>query len=155
MKFMMNGALTIGTRDGATIEMAEEAGEENFFLFGLTAEQVTDSRGWYSPWWHYDYEPETRTALDLIFSDHFSRYEPGVFAPLRETLLTAGDRYMHLADLRSYLEADGRLLDLYADAEGWTRKAILNVAASGKFSSDRTIAEYARGIWNAKPCPMP
>ena len=79
MKFMMNGALTIGTRDGATIEMAEEAGEENFFLFGLTAEQVADSRGWYSPRWHYENEPETRAALDLIFSDHFSRNEPGVF----------------------------------------------------------------------------
>ena len=88
MKFMMNGALTIGTRDGATIEMAEEAGEENFFLFGLTAEQVADSRGWYSPHWHYDNEPETRAALDLIFSDHFSRNEPGVFEPLRDTLLT-------------------------------------------------------------------
>ena len=103
MKFMMNGALTIGTRDGATIEMAEEAGEENFFLFGLTAEQVAGSRGWYNPRWHYDNEPETRAALDLIFSDHFSRNEPGVFAPLRDTLLTRGDHYMHLADLTSYL----------------------------------------------------
>ena len=99
MKFMMNGALTIGTRDGATIEMAEEAGEENFFLFGLTAEQVAGSRGWYNPHWHYDNEPETRAALDLIFSDHFSRNEPGIFAPLRDTLLTRGDHYMHLADL--------------------------------------------------------
>ena len=114
MKFMMNGALTIGTRDGATIEMAEEAGEENFFLFGLTAEQVADSRGWYNPHWHYDNEPETRAALDLIFSDHFSRYEPGVFAPLRDALLTHGDHYMHLADLTSYLEADQRLVELYA-----------------------------------------
>jgi starch phosphorylase len=88
----------------------------------------------------------------LIFADHFSRYEPGVFAPLRDTLLTAGDHYMHLADLRSYLDADKRLLELYADPDAWARKAILNVAGSGKFSSDRTIAEYAAGIWNVEPC---
>jgi len=155
MKFMMNGALTIGTRDGATIEMAEAAGEENFFLFGLTAEQVAGSRGWYSPHWHYDNEPETRAALDLIFSDHFSRNEPGVFEPLRETLLTRGDHYMHLADLTAYLEADRQLLDLYADPEAWASKVILNIASSGKFSSDRTIVEYAAEIWDAKPCPVP
>jgi starch phosphorylase len=155
MKFMMNGALTVGTRDGATIEMAEEAGEENFFLFGLTAEQVADGRGWYNPHWHYENEPETRAALDLIFSDHFSPGEPGVFAPLRDTLLTRGDHDMHLADLKSYLEADRRLVELYADPDAWARKAVLNVAGSGKFSSDRTIAEYAAGIWNAEPCPVP
>jgi starch phosphorylase len=155
MKFMMNGALTIGTRDGATIEMAEAAGEENFFLFGLTAEQVAGSRGWYNPRWHYDNESETRAALELIFSDHFSRYEPGVFEPLRETLLTHGDYYLHLADLSSYLKADRRLLALYADEEGWARTAILNIASSAKFSSDRTIAEYAAEIWGARPCPVP
>ena len=155
MKFMMNGALTIGTRDGATIEMAEEAGEENFFLFGLTADQVASSRSWYNPHWHYDHEPETRAALDLISSDYFSRYEPGIFAPLWDALLTHGDHYMHLADLKSYLEADRRLTELYADGDAWARKAILNVAGSGKFSSDRTIAQYAAEIWNAKPCPVP
>src|SRR5437867_3786104 len=154
MKLMMNGALTIGTRDGATIEMAQEAGEENFFLFGLTAEQVAGSRGWYNPHWHYEHEPETRAALDLIFSDYFSRNEPGVFAPLRDTLLTHGDHYMHLADLKSYLEADQRLRELYAGSDAWVRKAILNVAGSGKFSSDRTIAEYATQIWEVKPCPV-
>ncbi len=156
MKFMMNGALTLGTRDGATIEMAEEAGEENFFLFGLTADQVAGSKGWYSPGWHYDNEAETRAALDQIFSGYFSRYdEPGVFESLRHALLTGGDHYMHLADLTSYLEADRRLCDLYADPDGWARKAILNIAGSGKFSSDRTIAEYAADIWNVKPCPVP
>ena len=154
MKFMMNGALTIGTRDGATIEMAEEAGEENFFLFGLNAEQVVQSRGWYNPQWHYENEPETRAALDLIFSDHFSRNEPGVFTPLREVLLTSGDHYMHLADLNSYLQADRRLLELHANQNAWTRMAILNVASSGKFSSDRTIADYAREIWDVRPCPV-
>jgi len=155
MKFMINGALTIGTRDGATIEMAEEAGEENFFLFGLTSDQVAGSRGWYSPQWHYDHEVETREALDLIFSDHFSRNEPGIFSPLKDVLLTHGDHYMHLADLQSYLEADKRLLELYAAPDEWARKAILNVAGSGKFSADRTIAEYAAEIWNVKPCPVP
>ena len=109
MKFMLNGALTIGTRDGATIEMAEEAGEENFFLFGLTADQVEGSRGWYNPHWHYDNDPETRAALDMIASDYFSRYEPGIFAPLHDVLLAGGDHYMHLADLKSYMEADHRL----------------------------------------------
>ena len=155
MKFMMNGALTIGTRDGATIEMAEEAGEENFFLFGLTADQVEGSRSWYNPHWHYDHEPESRAALDMISSNYFSRYEPGIFAPLWDALLTHGDHYMHLADLKSYLEADHRLTELYADRDAWAHKAILNVAGSGKFSSDRTIAQYAAEIWNAKPCPVP
>ena len=155
MKFMMNGALTIGTRDGATIEMAEAAGEDNLFLFGLTAEQVAGSRGWYSPQWHYDNEPEIRAALDLISSDHFSPREPGVFAPLLDMLLTHGDHYMHLADFTAYLDADRRLLDSYADPEGWTRKVIANLASSGGFSSDRTIAEYAAEIWDVKPCPVP
>jgi len=154
MKFMMNGALTLGTRDGATIEMAEEAGEENFFLFGLTAEQVAASRGSYNPQWHYDNEPEARAVLNLIFSDHFSRDEPGVFTPIRDALLTHGDFYMHLADLGSYLDADQRVRELYADPHAWARKAILNVAGSGKFSSDRTIAEYSADIWKVKPCPV-
>jgi len=155
MKFMMNGALTVGTRDGATIEMAEEAGEENFFLFGLTAEQVAAGRGWYNPEWHYENEPETRAALDLIFSDHFSRNEPGIFTPLRDMLLTNGDFYMHLADLTSYVQAQEQLGALYADRNAWAQKAILNVASSGKFSSDRTISEYAADIWKVKSCPVP
>ncbi|HEY7129540.1 MAG TPA: glycogen/starch/alpha-glucan phosphorylase [Nitrospira sp.] len=154
MKFMMNGALTIGTRDGATIEMAEEAGEENFFLFGLTAEQVAGSRSWYDPRWHYDHEPETRAALDLIFSNYFSQNEPGVFAALEQAVLTGGDHYMHLADLTSYMNADRELCELYNDSKSWAHKAIVNIAGSGKFSSDRTIAEYAAGIWNVKPCPV-
>ncbi len=93
--------------------------------------------------------------MDLISSNYFSRNEPGIFAPVYDTLLTHGDHYMHLADLKSYLEADQRLRDLYADPDAWTRKAILNVAASGKFSSDRTISEYASQIWEVKPCPVP
>jgi len=154
MKFMMNGALTLGTRDGATIEMAAEAGEENFFLFGLTSEQVAGSRGWYNPHWHYNNEPETRRALDMVFSDHFSRDEPGVFEPLRDALLTHGDTYMNLADLRAYLEADERVVSLYRSPDEWARKSALNIAASGKFSSDRTIREYAHEVWGATPCPV-
>ncbi len=154
MKFMMNGALTLGTRDGATIEMAEEAGEENFFLFGLTAQQVADSRGWYNPYWHFDNEAETRAALELIGSGHFNRANPGIYAPIVDTLLKHGDHYMHLADLTSYLAADERVRRLYANPDDWARKAILNIAGSGKFSSDRTIAEYAHGIWNTPPCPV-
>ncbi|MFZ5448270.1 MAG: glycogen/starch/alpha-glucan phosphorylase [Thermodesulfobacteriota bacterium] len=154
MKFMMNGAITIGTRDGATIEMAEAAGEDNFFLFGLTAEQVANSRSWYNPHWHYEHEPETRAALDQIFYNHFNRNEPGIFVPLYDTLMKHGDYYMHLADLKSYGEAHQRLGELYGDPDAWARKAILNVAASGKFSSDRTIAEYAADIWKVSPCPV-
>ncbi len=152
MKFMMNGALTIGTRDGATIEMAEAAGEENFFLFGLTAEQVSGTRGWYNPRWHYEHEPETRAALDLIAANHFSQHEPGVFTPILDALLGHGDHYLHLADLKSYSEAHARVGALYAHQEEWSRKAVLNIAASGRFSSDRTIAEYAKEIWQAAPC---
>jgi starch phosphorylase len=154
MKFMMNGALTVGTLDGATIEMAEEAGNENLFLFGLTVEQVQGSQAWYNPHWHYEHEPETKAALDLIFSDYFSRNEPGTFEPIRDTLLTNGDHFMHLADLTSYVQAQDRLGRLYSTPGEWARKAILNVASSGKFSSDRTIHEYASEIWKAEPCPI-
>ncbi|MEP7364787.1 MAG: glycogen/starch/alpha-glucan phosphorylase [Acidobacteriota bacterium] len=155
MKLMMNGALTVGTWDGATIEIAEEAGEDNLFLFGLTVEQVEASRGWYNPYWHYENDPETKAALDLIFSGHFNRSEPGIFDSLRDVLLTSGDHYMHLADLTSYCQAQDRLGALYSDSGAWAEKAILNVAGSGKFSSDRTIAQYAAEIWEAKPCPVP
>jgi glycogen phosphorylase len=154
MKFMMNGALTVGTLDGATIEMAEEAGKENLFLFGLTVEEVQNSQAWYNPHWHYEHDPETRAALDLIISDYFSRNEPGTFTAIRDALLTNGDHYMHLADLTSYVEAQDRLGDLYSKPSEWARKAILNVASSGKFSSDRTIHEYATEIWKAEPCPI-
>ncbi len=154
MKFMMNGALTIGTRDGATVEMAEEAGEENMFLFGLTADQVDETRGWYNPYWHYEHEPETRAALDLIASGHFNAGEPGVFDPILDVLLKKGDFYLHLADLRSYMEAHDRLGQFYRNPAAWDRAAILNVASSGKFSSDRTIAQYAGEIWNVAPCEI-
>ncbi|HSU53221.1 MAG TPA: glycogen/starch/alpha-glucan phosphorylase [Candidatus Dormibacteraeota bacterium] len=154
MKFMMNGALTIGTRDGATIEMAQAAGEENCFMFGLTVEEVAKTRGFYNPQWHVDNDHETRAALEAIGGEYFSRYEPGIFSPIMDALVRHGDHYLHLADLKSYAEAQGRVGELYKDQDAWSRKAILNIAASGEFSSDRTIAEYAKDIWDAKPCPI-
>lgn len=154
MKFMMNGALTVGTRDGATIEMAQAAGEENFFLFGLTAEQVVGSRDWYNPRWHYTHEPQARTALDLIQENHFSRGEPGVFAPIVDVLLNKGDYYMHLADLADYTRVQAEVAETYRDQEAWARRAILNIAGSGTFSSDRAIAGYARDIWAIEPCAV-
>ena len=154
MKFMMNGALTVGTRDGANIEIAEQAGEENAFMFGLTADQVRNSRGWYKPHWHYEHEPETRQAMEMIFSNHFNPDEPGIFEPIRETLLTRGDNYLHLADLSAYVETQSRIATAYQDQQSWAEKAVHNIARSGKFSSDRTIAEYASEIWNVQPCPL-
>lgn len=134
--------------------MAQEAGEENFFLFGLTADQVASSRGKYDPNWHYNNEPATRTALDLIFTNHFSDHELGVFEPIREALLARGDYFMHLADLSAYAQAQVAVGSLYQDTEAWTRKAIINVGRSGKFSSDRTITEYATEVWNANAVPV-
>jgi glycogen phosphorylase len=156
MKFTMNGALTIGTRDGATIEIAQEVGEENLFLFGLTAEEVAANRSSYDPRWHYEHEPEVRTAIDLLFSDEINRGVQGLYDPIRDTLLTHGDHYMHLADLGSYTRAQEQLGALFRNSQvEWIHKAILNVAGSGRFSSDRTIREYASEIWDAKPCPIP
>jgi starch phosphorylase len=151
MKFMMNGALTVGTRDGATIEIAERAGDDNIFLFGLSADQVVDARAWYNPYWHYEHDPDTRNALALIFGNHFNPDEPGIFEPIRDALLRRGDYYLHLADLQSYTLAQAQAASAYADRGAWADKAIRNIAASGFFSSDRTIAEYAAGIWKTAP----
>ncbi len=134
--------------------MAEAAGEENFFLFGLTAQQVAESRSSYNPHWHYENNPETRAALDLISSNRLSYFEPGAFEPILDTLLKKSDYYLHLADLPAYLDADQQLVNEYTDEKTWTCKAILNVASSGKFSSDRTIDEYATEIWKALPCAV-
>lgn len=151
MKFMMNGALTIGTRDGATIEMAREAGEENFFLFGLGAEEVLGSRAWYDPRWHYAHEPQTRAAIDLIAENYFSRGESGIFVPIVDALLAHGDYYMHLADLAAYSRAQAQLGKLYLDPHAWADRAIRNISCSGNFSSDRAVTGYAEQIWRVKP----
>ena len=140
--------------NGANIEIAEQAGEENTFMFGLTTSQVLNSRGWYCPYWHYEHETETREALNMIFNNHFSRDEPGIFEPIRNMLLNSGDYYMHLADLTDYVATQANVARLYQDQRAWVKMAVHNVARSGKFSSDRTIQEYAREIWNVKKCPV-
>jgi len=154
MKFMMNGALTVGTRDGATIEIAEEAGEENVFLFGLTAEEVsrTLAQG-YRPWEIYDTNPELRGVLDLIASGHFSHGDRTLFKPLLDDLL-GRDPYLLLADYGPYIACQDQISAAYRDPARWTRMSILNVARMGKFSSDRTIAEYCRDIWKVSPTPV-
>jgi starch phosphorylase len=154
MKFMANGALTIGTLDGANIEIKEEAGEENIFIFGMNADEVQKLRPTYDPYQYYLEDGEIKEALDLLFSGYFNFGEPGIFEPIRQTLFENGDNYMHLADLRSYADAHQRVMDTYKDQKKWLEMAIHNIAGCGKFSSDRTIAEYAKDVWNVKPCPI-
>nr|MDA3832041.1 glycogen/starch/alpha-glucan phosphorylase [Spirochaetales bacterium] len=154
MKFMCNGALTLGTLDGANIEIMEEAGKENIFIFGKTAEEVSQLRESYDP---YDFclgNEEIKEAVDLLFSGFFSFSEPGIFEPLRKMLFDNGDRYMHFADLASYDKAHTEALKLYPDRDKWNSKAVANIASSGKFSSDRTIEQYNQDIWHAQPCPI-
>ncbi len=151
MKFAMNGALTVGTLDGANIEIKDEVGEDNIFIFGMTAEQVEARRPGYNPREIYEHDDEIRRAIDLIRNDFFSLTEPGIFRPIVTTLLEEGDFYMNLADLRGYIDAQSRVDQLYRDDDAWTRKAIINVARTGRFSSDRTISEYAKDIWGVSP----
>ncbi len=154
MKFCMNGALTIGTLDGANIELREEIGAENFFLFGLSAQEVyaMKARG-YRPMDFYSGNQRLREVIDLIRSGFFSRGDTELFRPLIDSLMHY-DPYMLFADFESYLEAQARVSEAYADAERWTRMSILNTARSGKFSSDRTIREYCTEIWRAKAVPI-
>ncbi|MGO8828165.1 MAG: glycogen/starch/alpha-glucan phosphorylase [Steroidobacteraceae bacterium] len=154
MKFCMNGALTIGTLDGANIELREEIGAENFFLFGLSAQEVyaMKARG-YRPMDFYSGNQRLREVIDLIRSGFFSRGDTELFRPLIDSLMHY-DPYMLFADFESYLEAQARVSEAYGDAERWTRMSILNTARSGKFSSDRTIREYCTEIWRAKAVPI-
>jgi starch phosphorylase len=155
MKFALNGALTIGTLDGANIEIREEVGDENIFIFGLTAEQVeTRKASGYNPWDCYHNDAELRTVLDQITHNVFSPREPGLFQPLLDRLLHEGDPYMLLADYRSYVECQEEVSRIYRDWRCWTRMSILNTANMGKFSSDRTVREYAEQIWQVRPVPV-
>ena len=152
MKFMCNGALTIGTLDGANIEIMEEAGKDNIFIFGLTAEEVAERKASYNPWDYYNGNPEIRKAIDLISSGYFNVTEPGIFDFLMGSIMNPHDPYLYLADLESYVATQDEVSALYSTPDQWSRKAILNIAGAGKFSSDRTIQEYAGDIWQVKPC---
>jgi len=156
MKLALNGALTIGTLDGANIEIREEVGDENIFIFGMTVEEVDAlrSRG-YNPWDYHRDDEEIRAAVDWLGSDFWTPGEHGAFSAIHDTLLSGGDPYMVLADFRSYSDCQKKVDAAYRDRVGWARKAILNTARVGKFSSDRTIREYAGQIWNLTPLAVP
>ena len=155
MKLQLNGALTIGTLDGANVEIREEVGADNIFIFGMTADEAEERRKHYNPREFYDGDPEIRRALQLIESNFFSLQEPNIFQPILDTLLVHGDRYMLLADMRAYIEKQDEVDAIYRNRPRWLEMAILNIARSGKFSSDRTIHEYAREIWHLHPCKVP
>jgi starch phosphorylase len=143
----------MGTLDGANIEIGEEVGNENIYIFGLTAEQIEEHRkkGSYNPWDFYHRSPAIRRVMDAIGNDLFCPAEPGLFQPIFQSVMNGGDRYFHLADFEPYIAAQARAAKDYTDRALWARKAILNVARIGKFSSDRSIREYARDIWGVAP----
>ena len=154
MKLMMNGAITIGTLDGANIEIREEVGDENFFLFGLTEEQIEARRGHYDPLAMIDQDEDLQQVMRLLESGHFNQFEPGLFDDLINSIKSPHDPWMTIADFRSYIDAQQRVEDAYRDKDHWTRMSILNCANSGKFSTDRTISEYNREIWKLTPQPV-
>ena len=151
MKFMMNGALTLGTYDGANVEINQEVGDENMFLFGMRKEDVAKKRPTYISREFYKNDPEIKMALDMIKSNVFSLLDPGLFDPIIRNLLDYNDYYMLLADLRSYSDAQDRVDKTYRDAKKWNQMSLVNIARSGRFSSDRAIMEYAKNIWNISP----
>ncbi|QWV95204.1 glycogen/starch/alpha-glucan phosphorylase [Geomonas oryzisoli] len=152
MKFALNGALTIGTLDGANIEIMEEVGRDNIFIFGMTAAEVSQLRArGYNPREYYNGNRELKRVLDMIASGFFSPWAPELFTPLTDSLLNLGDHYMLLADYASYVACHEKVAELFKNPEEWARRAILNCAGMGKFSSDRTIDQYAREIWGIKP----
>ena len=151
MKFSMNGALTIGTLDGANVEIREAVGAENFFLFGMTAEEALQRQmTGYRPWEHYRNDAELKSDIDLINSGLFSHGDTQLFRPLTDNLVNH-DPFMVLADYRDYLDCQKTVSETYRDTERWTRMSILNVARIGRFSSDRAIREYAEHIWKVAP----
>jgi starch phosphorylase len=154
MKFALNGALTIGTLDGANVEIAEEVGRDNIFIFGLTVEEIAKLKPHYSPWDYFHSDPELNEILNMIGAGYFSPLDKELFHPILFSLLEGGDQYFVLADYRAYVECQERVAQAYLDQDQWTRKSILNTAKMGKFSSDRTIQEYAQSIWRVSPVPV-
>ena len=156
MKFALNGALTVGTLDGANVEIKEEVGDENIFIFGLTVDEVQDllSQG-YNPYNRYFNDENLRALVDWIGSDYFTPHHPGALAPIKQSLLNDGDPYLILEDFSSYVVAQEQIDKAYRDEEAWTRMAVINTARVGKFSSDRTIRQYAEDIWKLKAAPIP
>jgi starch phosphorylase len=154
MKLMMNGAITIGTLDGANIEIREEVGDENFFLFGLTEEQIEARRAHYDPLEIIDQDEDLQQVMHLLESGYFNQFEPGIFDDLINSIKSQYDPWMTIADFRSYIDAQKRVEDAYRDKDHWTRMSILNCANSGKFSTDRTIGEYNRDIWKLDTQPV-
>ena len=155
MKFALNGALTIGTLDGANVEIREEVGDDNIFIFGLKSDEVVNRKlGGYNPWDYYNSNADLRRVVDMISGGFFSPSQTDLFRPLTDLLLKHGDQYMLMADFADYAACQERVSQAYLDRKGWLRKSILNSANVGKFSSDRTIAEYAKEIWGAKPVPV-
>jgi starch phosphorylase len=151
MKLMLNGALTLGTMDGANVEIFEEVGEDNIFIFGLRTDEVAKLRPTYNSRELYEKDPEIKRAINMIRRNVFSLMNPGIFEPIIRNLLDFNDHYMLLADLRSYMETQEKIDKLYRQPYKWDAKALMNVARSGKFSSDRTILEYAKEIWHIDP----
>jgi starch phosphorylase len=153
MKFMMNGALTIGTLDGANIEIREEVGDEHFFLFGLTEEEVAQQRTNYDPAAIIKADPNLSQVMRLLQMGHFNRFEPGIFDPIIDALYSPHDPWMVCADFADYVAAQERAAAVYRDQDRWVASSIINTAASGKFSTDRTMREYNEGIWKLQPIP--
>jgi len=155
MKFALNGALTIGTLDGANIEIMEEVGADNIYIFGLKSSEVMNMRlSGYNPWDCYYGNPELKKVIDMINGGRFSPYDPGLFRPITDSLLKNCDHYFIMADFADYMRLQEKVSNDYLDRRLWTRKSVLNTAGMGKFSSDRTIREYTDEIWNAVPVPI-
>jgi starch phosphorylase len=155
MKLALNGALTIGTLDGANVEICQEVGPENIFIFGLTVEEAEALRArGYNPRDYYNRDPELKAVVDWLASDEWAPGEKGAFGPLHHSLLDGGDPFLVLADFRAYSDCQARVDAAYRDTAGWAEKAILNTARMGRFSSDRTVREYASDIWELEPVPI-